>query len=102
LSLRYATYAAIAGVSHEDPVAAKAGLPAPDSFNMWPLLSGQNATSPRTEVVIGDTSAEGANADGKTLVGGLIRGPYKLLVGAKDKDSVILQDVITVVLFLFL
>ena len=51
----YATYAFLAGVDPTDHAAAAAGLPPHDSLNLWPWLSGENATSPRTEVVIGDT-----------------------------------------------
>merc|ERR1740121_1141039 len=46
----YATYAGLAGVDPTDYKARAAGLPAHDSHNLWPLLSGQNATSPRVEL----------------------------------------------------
>jgi len=91
----YATYAALAKVDPTDHKAAAGGLPPIDSLNMWPLLSGHNATSPRTEIQIGDTSAMTPNGDGKTLVGGLIWGRYKLLLGAPDKLYRISQDVRT-------
>jgi len=77
----YATYAAMAGVDPTDHRASAAGLPAHDSINMWPWLSGASAHSPRTEFAIGDTTAVAPNADGQTLVGGLISGRYKLIVG---------------------
>ena len=38
------------------PSAAAAGLPPPDGLDMWPLISGANATSPRTLVFLGDSS----------------------------------------------
>jgi arylsulfatase A-like enzyme len=44
----YATFAALAGVDPTDAKAAAAGLPAIDSINQWPFLSGANATAPRT------------------------------------------------------
>mmetsp|Transcript_9953 Transcript_9953/g.29567 ORF Transcript_9953/g.29567 Transcript_9953/m.29567 type:complete len:437 (-) Transcript_9953:305-1615(-) len=91
----YATYTALAGIDADDPAAAAAGLPPPDSHNVWPLLSGANSTSPREEIVVGDTSALLPNGDGRTLVGGLIRGRYKLLVGAEDKLRTIDQYVQT-------
>ena len=48
----YATFAAIIGFDPTDNKAKKAGLPPIDSLNMWPLITGINLTSPRTEVVI--------------------------------------------------
>lgn len=77
----YATVAALAGV--DDPTdhkAKKAGLPAIDSYNLWPLISGQTHTSPRKELALG---APGNND--KTSVAGLIRvasdGWYKVVLG---------------------
>ena len=91
----YSTYAAIAGVDPTDHVAAAAGLPPIDSVNQWPLLSGANATAPRRSIVLGDTSALEPGADGDTLVGGLIDGDLKLLVGAADRVHTIGQYVQT-------
>jgi len=67
----YATYAALAGVDPTDHKAAAAKLPAIDSHNLWPLLSGQNTTSPRVELAIG----------AEYEVGGLIRDGYKVVLG---------------------
>lgn len=50
-----------------DARAAAAGLPQYDSLDMWPLLSGANATSPRTEVPVGP--------------GALVTTRWKLLLG---------------------
>lgn len=92
----YATYAAIAGVDASDPAAETAGLPAVDAVNQWPLLSGANATAPRRDLSIGDTSALGYNGDGSTLVGGVLRADgYKLLLGAANKGRLVDQDVVT-------
>lgn len=80
----YATFAAIAGADPTDTKAANAGLPPIDSINQWPLLSGVNATPPRRRVELGSTAGGDADReDGstKTLVGGLIVPPYKILVG---------------------
>ena len=63
----YGTFCAIAGVDPTDDRAAKAKLPPVDSFNMWPLISGENATSPRTDVPASHDT--------------LISGDYKILVG---------------------
>ena len=63
----YATFCALAGVDPSDNRAAKAKLPPVDSMNMWPLISGQNTTSPRVDIPLSE----------KTL----ISGPYKILTG---------------------
>ena len=63
----YATFCALAGVDPTDDRAAKAKLPPIDSMNMWPLISGQNPTSPRTDIPISNAT--------------LISGDYKLLTG---------------------
>ena len=63
----YATFCALAGVDPTDGKAAKAKLPPIDSLNMWPLISGQNSTSPRVDVPISYAT--------------LISGDYKILQG---------------------
>jgi len=64
----YATFAALAGVDPTDHKAKAAGLPAIDSMNLWPYLSGQEEQSPRTEVfadtdtlIVGDWKITGAD-----------------------------------------
>ena len=85
----YTTFCAIAGVDATDGRAAAAGLPAVDGFNMWPMISGANLTSPRTEVPIGANASE-VNLQGYfngTVVQGIVStagpagGLWKLLVG---------------------
>ena len=49
---RWATLSALTGQSVVDPKAVAAGLPPPDSLDMWPMLSGANATSPRATLVL--------------------------------------------------
>lgn len=71
----YATYAALAGVDPTDHKAAAANLPPIDSHNLWPLLSGKSKSSPRTELAIGDFHKQ------TSLVGGIISGGYKVIVG---------------------
>ena len=108
-----ATYAFLAGVDPTDHAAAAAGLPPIDSANLWPLLSqgsDLHTAPPRSEVVIGETTALSPNGDGRTLVGGLLQqeGPhgggevatggqklYKLLLGAPDRKFTIDQYVRT-------
>ena len=57
----YATYCSLAGVDPTDHKAKAAGLPPIDSHNLWPVLSGQAAASPRTELAIGDLEQVGRN-----------------------------------------
>ena len=44
---RYATFAGLAKVDPTDVVAAASGLPPIDSLDVWPLVSGATAISPR-------------------------------------------------------
>eukprot|EP01060_Flectonema_neradi_P010788 TRINITY_DN1786_c0_g2_i2.p1 TRINITY_DN1786_c0_g2~~TRINITY_DN1786_c0_g2_i2.p1 ORF type:complete len:411 (+),score=85.51 TRINITY_DN1786_c0_g2_i2:550-1782(+) len=71
----YTTLSHVAGVTPVDEKAALAHLPDIDGMNMWPYLSGQTDTSPRTQIPIGDSHGEA------TIVGGLIQNEYKILVG---------------------
>ena len=64
----YATFAAIIGFDPTDERAKKADLPPIDSMNMWPLIIGENSTSPRTEIPINKNV--------------LIQGNYKYMVNA--------------------
>jgi len=77
----YATFSHLAGVDPEDTKAKAAGLPPIDSLNMWPLLSGETKTSPRTEIELGDSGG------GHTIITGLIQGEWKILVGPIDQDG---------------
>lgn len=61
------------GVDATDTNAAKYGLPPIDSLNIWPLISGENETSPRTELPV--------NGDA------LIEGDYKYIAGKPDYAS---------------
>ena len=80
-SRRYATFCALAGVDPSDSRAALAGLPPIDSLNLWPLVSGANATSPRTEVVLG------SNVGNVGFVQGIIRSDgWKYLRGQLVMD----------------
>ena len=77
----YPTFCALAGVDPTDARAAAAGLPPVSGHNLWPLISGANATSPRTEVYLGDTDTGGQV--GNTRLQGLINASsgMKVLVG---------------------
>ena len=79
----FTTFVTLAGLDPADKRGAAAGLPPIDGFDAWPYLSGANATSPRSEVVLG--SGLGGAADGATAVQGVIRADgFKVLVGSLD------------------
>eukprot|EP00927_Polykrikos_kofoidii_P044750 TRINITY_DN38633_c0_g1_i1.p1 TRINITY_DN38633_c0_g1~~TRINITY_DN38633_c0_g1_i1.p1 ORF type:complete len:617 (-),score=75.20 TRINITY_DN38633_c0_g1_i1:393-2033(-) len=63
----YATLSGLAGEKPDDDLAAKSGLPPVDGLDVWPLLSGQNSTSPRVEVPLSSDV--------------IISGKWKLLLG---------------------
>ena len=84
-----ATWAHLGGVTDiTDHKAAAAGLPPVDSLNMWPLISGSNGTSPRTEIVVGSNVGgdESGRTSGVTTVAALIRPPWKILLGEGPGD----------------
>ena len=63
----YTTFAALAGVADPtDHRAARASLPPVDGVDLWPLLSGQNATPPRREVYGDGLYAGGAAQSNRT------------------------------------
>ena len=68
----WATFAALAGVAAVDTKSQLAGLPAPDSRNLWPYLSGTVDESPRKSFQV----------DNRCIVD----APYKLLLG-KQKGA---------------
>lgn len=88
----YSTFAALAKVDPTDYKAAEHGLPAIDSINMWPMLSGENHSNPRSTIAIGDVVDEAeTETDGKTTVGGLLMAKgeilYKLLLGMGEGST---------------
>jgi arylsulfatase I/J len=78
----FRTLAGLAGVDPEDPKAAAAGLPPVEGYDLWPLLSGANATSPRTELWLGSGGAGDSDSSQSPILQGLIRADgYKVLWG---------------------
>ena len=63
----YATFCNLVGVDPTDERAAEAKLPPINSLNMWPMISGQNMTSPRVDI--------------PATYSTLISGDYKILQG---------------------
>ena len=47
-----------------------------DGYNVWPVLSKQNTTNPRTEIAIGVD--DGGNPGVNVVVQGIIVPPYKV------------------------
>ncbi len=90
----YPTLLALAGVDPFDRAGAAAGLPPVEGFDLWPLLSGANATPPRQEVWLGSSGAVngrgsggggGGGATPATFVQGLLRADgWKLLHDVLD------------------
>eukprot|EP01084_Bolivina_argentea_P144951 254210_1 len=62
----YTTFCRMFGVDPFDKKAADNGLPLVDGYNMWPLITGQNSTSPRILLPIDNTT--------------LISDNYKLII----------------------
>ena len=82
----YATFANLAGVDPTDERAAAAGLPPIDGLDVWPLISGANATSPRTILAVGSDGVE-ANLPAGTRVQAVIRADgYKLMIGETGQN----------------
>ena len=79
----FATFCALAGVDPHDARAAAAKLPPIDSLDLWPLISGENATSPRTRVVVGsnDGGDFSGRTSGATRVGAIVEARWKIIVG---------------------
>ena len=83
----WATFSALGGALPADVKSDAFGLPAIDSLNMWPLISGADTKSPRENLIIGAPSvttatvATGAALLMHTVVQGIIEPPYKLLLG---------------------
>ena len=77
----YVSFCALAGVDPTDTRAAAAGLPPVNGIDLWPVLSGANATSGRLLQFLG--SSDGTPDKGTTIVQGVIRAAdgYKLLLG---------------------
>jgi arylsulfatase A-like enzyme len=85
----YPTICGLAGAPVADARAAAAGLPPVDGVDLWPLLSGLNATSPRTEVVLGMPTISSALSIGDPYTGvqALIRSDgWKLIIGVTHQN----------------
>jgi arylsulfatase I/J len=81
----YATLCGLAGAKSDDQLAAMSGLPPPDSLDVWPLITGLNATSPRQEWL--QTPLKGDHQAGGPGDPCYFHGPYKLLVNSVYQAS---------------
>jgi len=80
----YGTFARLAGVDPEDHQGVQAGLPPVDSVDVWPMLTGRNTSSARTEIPLCVEFEVGGEHGLPKLIGNtsaLIMGDYKLLTG---------------------
>ena len=83
-----ATFCAVGGCDPTDASAAAAGLPPVDSLDLWPHVSGQNASSPRTEVWLTPLSGDRYNGtQGRSGDAAIIVGRHKLIVGDIGQSS---------------
>lgn len=83
-----ATFCSLAGCDTSDEAASHAGLPPMDSLDLWPHLSGANATSPRTEVWFTPLSGDRGNGTNtKSADAAIIVGQHKLIVGNISQAS---------------
>merc|ERR1719353_379675 len=70
----------IAGLDPTDHWAAESGLPPIDSLDVWPMLSGQNLTSPRESILV--TNELIVVGDWKYVKGGA-----SMIEAAREKDE---------------
>jgi arylsulfatase B len=80
----YTTFCGLAGVDPTDARAAAAGLPPVEGFDVWPVISGANATGPRPAVIVGGgTPYPGISAsNATTIVQAVVRADgWKLIRG---------------------
>eukprot|EP00908_Phaeocystis_cordata_P014192 Transcript_25292.p1 GENE.Transcript_25292~~Transcript_25292.p1 ORF type:complete len:465 (+),score=160.57 Transcript_25292:147-1541(+) len=75
----YVTFAGLAGVDATDERAARAGLPPVDGLDLWPMLSGQVQSSPRTVLPISQRTL--TVGDWKVLTGEQKYNTWAPLVG---------------------
>jgi len=68
----YVTWCSMLGINSSDTNATAKGLPDVDGYNMWPLISGQVTDSPRTMVIISNST--------------LIQGDLKLMTSKQQFD----------------
>lgn len=78
----YTTFCVLAGIDPQDKAGEAAGLPPVDGIDLWPFISGANATAPRTEVWLGSNGAGDSDNSQHPIVQALIRADgYKVLWG---------------------
>jgi len=70
----YSTFCNLAGV---DPTDNVPGLPPTDSLDVWPLITGQTTTSPRTEIPLSSFPY----VNGVPQAVSFIEGPWKFIIG---------------------
>ena len=71
----YPTFCKLAGVDPSDSGEGKFPL---DGLDVWPIITGENTTTPHKEIVLGYNYDE---------IGALISGEYKLVVGSQGRSE---------------
>merc|ERR1711908_36316 len=74
-------YYTFAGAAGFDPSSMDTGIVPADSFNLWPALTGINASSPRTEVIHCVQSPTFNKSLGDVGVAAARFGDWKLITG---------------------
>ena len=74
----YPTFCKMAGVDPSDSGPGKFPV---DGFDIWPIISGENATTQHEEIVLGYNYSYYAHS---TPTGAIIVGEYKLISGTQD------------------
>lgn len=82
-----ATFCRLADVDPADAGAAAAGLPPIDSLDVWPLVSGTNLTSPRTEWPLTPMGEDTTRATHGGDAAYMAEGRYKLIVGERVEQA---------------
>lgn len=69
----YPTFCGLAGIDAADPNPEATEIPGVDGFDLWPYISGEVASSPRSEIMISSEDN-----------GGIINGSYKMIMGVQS------------------
>eukprot|EP01059_Diplonema_ambulator_P010785 TRINITY_DN2081_c0_g1_i1.p1 TRINITY_DN2081_c0_g1~~TRINITY_DN2081_c0_g1_i1.p1 ORF type:complete len:1269 (+),score=327.88 TRINITY_DN2081_c0_g1_i1:1956-5762(+) len=77
----YTTFARLAGYSPSD---GGKGVPDVDGLDVWPMISGENLTSPRVEIPLSVAPPSRWREEGFPTGQGLIQGRYKIVTGNLD------------------
>ena len=83
----FATFCGLAGVDASDELAREAGLPPVDSLDVWPLITGENATSPRAEWPLTPLGEDTVRSEHGGDAAYMAEGRFKLIVGGAVQQA---------------